>query len=706
MVERAQSSNDIRSDEQEKVFEEKSATEYQPNQPEKESTDSEESPENIQPDEMALHPMREATPVPSQPLHRQESTTRRERQTISEPVDSQQPSSSTVSRNQIVEQQREPAGIENQSDAIQSSVSDSPSADRSPQVSSKRKRKKKIYQINPEKLAPLRDRSKLRPPQRYEGETNTVFIHSAQTVLIPQSYEEAMASEQKDLWSQAMTDEIQSMKDLNAYTLTKLPNGKKALSNRWVFALKKNPDGSIHKFKARLVLRGYTQRKGVDFNELYSPVCRFEVIRCILNIALREDLVCYQCDVRVAFLNAKIDNDIWMEQPKGFEVDEESVCHLNSAIYGTRQASRCWYKKMSSTLCELGLYQLESDACVFIGDENSRLILCLYVDDSIIVGRTEQIILDFLKRSQERFEITFRPLDHFLGMQIVRTETALYIHQENYAKEILERFGMTNCKVVATPLEREIYGEDDTEPADVEYRQLVGSMSFLVQVSRPDLCFSVNYLSRFLERPTKRLWTFAMRILRYLKGTLRFGIRYTKDGDRNYHHFSDSDFASDPLTRRSVSGTMILANGGAIYWQSLRQKSVSLSSAESELEALALSTQTTIFLNRLVTELGYKSVPTLMSDNQATIALVSDNQYHKRTKHIATKFFFCRELIDAGQLKVEFVPSESNCSDICTKPHTKATFQRLRTMIGVIEVPQLSSENLQHAKCISDSSSP
>ena len=184
--------------------------------------------------------------------------------------------------------------------------------------------------------------------------------------------------------------------------------------------------------------------------------------------------------------------------------------------------------------------------------------------------------------------------------------------------------------------------------------------------------------------------------MRYLNGTRRYEITYTKDQDDNLSYYSDSDYAADPVTRRSVSGTVVIGNGGAIYWQSIRQKSVSLSSAEAELQALALTTQTAVLFDRLQNELGYSSTPQVFSDNQATIKLISDNQYHKRTKHIDVKFFFVRELVEDGKLKVGFVPSEENRADICTKPFAKPTFQKLRTMVGVQEIPR-SKENIPNS---------
>ena len=222
-----------------------------------------------------------------------------------------------------------------------------------------------------------------------------------------------------------MKEELQSMEDPNVYTLTELPAGAKCIGNRWVYKLKISPKKEVERFRARIVLKGYSQRKNIDYKELYALVCRFEVIRYILRIALRENLVSYQCDVKVAFLNSDIDVPLYMDQPEGFEENNDLVCFLIRAIYGARQSPRCFYKRMKTILSNLGLKQSSTDPCVFFGNKAHRLILALHVDDSVVVGKSEGVIISFLNELKHHLEMTYKPLEKFLGLQIERSERSL-----------------------------------------------------------------------------------------------------------------------------------------------------------------------------------------------------------------------------------------------------------------------------------------
>lgn len=586
--------------------------------------------------------------------------------------------------------------------------------------SSKPKRKKKKSDPAPARKIPLRDRSTLKKTSYYGFnlcQTSSMIasankrqprsIADNESIVVPTTFAEAMASPQRKQWQAAMQQEIDDMKKLNVYSLVELPKGHKAIGNRWVYRVKyETPSSSsarkVERFRARLVLQGCFQEANKNYFDVYSPTCRFETIRLVLNTAFQESLLMFHCDVKVAFLNADIDCELYMTQPRGFEQDNSLVCRLNKSIYGARQSPRLFYKKMKGILTKLDLVQSASEPCLFMSKGPDRLLLCLFVDDSIIAGSNMATIESFLSKLEEHLEITYAPLQSFLGLQIEKTPESLFIHQEAYALQVLERFNMLNCKSVATPLDRDIFGEDTTETVDVPFRELCGSLQFLVQGTRPDLSFAVNFISRHLEKPTKKVWAHAMRILRYLRGTSRFGITFKKGTGVSMSYYSDADYASDK-SRRSVSGTLVLANEGAVFWQSQLQKSVSLSSCQSELQALALTTQTAIFLSRILGDLGYNSVPCVLCDNQATLSVVSENRYHRRLKHVDVKLAFVNELIEEQQLKVSFVSSSDNCADICTKPSPKVIFQKLRSMIGINEIPKSADSGLQAPQCSADS---
>ena len=354
------------------------------------------------------------------------------------------------------------------------------------------------------------------------------------------------------------------------------------------------------------------------------------------------------------------------------------VCVLHKSLYGAKQSARNFYEQISEILGELGLQQSNTDQCIYFGDKSERLILVLYVDDSLVVGINKSVILQFIEKLKKHFEISCKPIDCFLGLQIKRTkDMGVVIHQENYINEVLTRFKMQNCKPTAVLSNREIFAPDETEELkDIPYREVIGSIMYIAVCTRPDIAFATNYLSRHMEKPTKRDWNAAMRILSYLKGSSKLGIVYEHGADEGFKYFSDADFASDS-SRKSTSGCLITGFGGAIYWQSSKQSLIALSSFESELASSAQCAQELQRFKRLLEEIGYIETPVLYLDNQAVIASVSNHQQNRRTKHIEIKQFFVRELVESKQIKVEYIPNEFMLADLLTKPLTKQGFQRL-----------------------------
>ena len=567
------------------------------------------------------------------------------------------------------------------------SEDDSPQVESMPESSTsdpnvEKKRKKKVYKASAEKLASLRDRSTLKPPARYEAGLALANACESQVIEEPDCYTSAMKSNHKAEWIAAMEEELHNMDLLGVWSLVPLPPGRKAIKSRWVFRVKTVPE---LRFRARLVLCGYSQRAGIDYDALFSPTVKFETIRCLLNIAAREELTVWQADVKCAFLTADIDSELYMALPEGYHTTERNVvCRLNRALYGAKQSNRCFYQKMKELLLTLGLQQSSADPCVFRGDDNQRLFLAIYVDDSIIMAKSEHAIKDLLDKLGAHLELTSRPLNSFLGIQVEQLDDGLFLHQTRFVDNVLERFGMTDCKPSSSPLDRSIFSSDETEEIDdSEYRSMIGSLQYLVQCTRADLAFPVSFLSRFLTKPTKKRMSELRRVFRYLKKTRNYGISYANDGDRHYQFFSDSDYGSDTITRKSVSGLMIHANGGPIFWKSTLQRSVSLSSAESELSALSALAQTAQFWSRLTGELGYTERPVLRCDNTAAIKLATDYQLNCKTKHISLRQFYVRQLVEEGSLEVLHVPSTENMADLMTKPHTPPVLKNLLQLIGI-----------------------
>ncbi|GFX97551.1 retrovirus-related Pol polyprotein from transposon TNT 1-94 [Trichonephila clavipes] len=475
----------------------------------------------------------------------------------------------------------------------------------------------------------LHDRSILKMPAKFDN-----FVLLAEHIE-PDTYKEAIASEDSDKWLAAMKEELESLSSNNTWVLANLPSDRKAI--------------------------GFSQKFEVDFSETFSPVVRWDTIRIVLSIAAARKLKLGQFDVKTAFLYGDLSEDIYMAQPEGFSDSSGQVCKLLKSIYGLKQAPRCWNKRFKSYAENSGLKQSNCDPCLFFNDEKS-MYLIVYVDDGIIVADEEQTGNLFLKKLESEFSVVIGEANYFLGMQIEHLECGkIFIHQEAYCRKILSRFDMINSNHVSTPIEKGAISTDDSVSlsADVPYREAVGSLMFLDIVTRPDIAYAVGVLYQVFDKPQQIHWTMVKRILRYLNGTKKYGIMYLSVSSATLESYSDSDYVGDPLTRRSTSGMVFKYNGGAIAWRSQRQSCIALSTTEAEFIVASQAAKEAIWLNNLFKELCcVTSVPSLQIDNQSAIRLVKNPEFHNRTKHIDIRYKFIREQYENKQLNVINCSSE------------------------------------------------
>jgi len=365
----------------------------------------------------------------------------------------------------------------------------------------------------------------------------------------PNTYEEALNSTEREKWLQAMAEEMSSLQENKVFELTFLPASKCAIKNRWVFRIKQNPDGSVDRFKARLVAKGFTQQPGTDFNETFSPVVRYDSVRLILSIASVYKMKIKQFDVTTAFLYGELDEELYMEQPTGFEDGTNRVCRLLKGLYGLKQAPRQWNVKFHDCLKQLGLKRCESDHCIYFAREGNELtILALYVDDGLVCS-TDLCIIDRIVSSlTEKFKIKFGEVDLFVGMEIINDHRGIKIHQTSYINRLLTKFGMQDCKAVSTPGSSQLkLISNSSSDLSLPYRELIGALMFLTSVSRPDIAFEVSRAAQFMSCFNEDHWIAAKRILRYLRGTISVGIMFSPD-KLDLQAYADADYASNVET--------------------------------------------------------------------------------------------------------------------------------------------------------------
>lgn len=534
----------------------------------------------------------------------------------------------------------------------------------------------------------LRDRSQLEKPRRFDDYImdTEAFIYGED----PQTYQEALENPDKENWKKAMDSEINSLKENQTWELTKLPEGVKAIPCKWVYRIKRNPDGSIEKYKARLVIKGFLQRKGINYNQTYSPVARASTIRSLISIAASENMTITQFDVSTAFLYGKLEEDIYMCQPEGYSDLTDRVCHLKKSLYGLKQAPRCWNKCFGEYLHKAGFLRSEADPCLFIRRNNSELLLLvLYVDDGLVASTSNEELEEFLKELKKVFKITTKPAEYYLGLEIHHQEdNSIKICQTAYIKKILERFGMDECKPVSTPIIKEGFQSGKVMSTDKSYpyRQAVGALIYIMTGSRPDIAYAIGVASRTLENPSEEDWQRVKRIFRYLKGTSEKGIIY-KPGYKKgiLEGYSDADHGGDTTTGRSTTGVVCIYAGGAISWSSQRQPSVAISTTEAEVVAASEAARELVWLKRLINEVtNLNVIPDLQVDNEAAVRL-SQNQgeLHKRTKHIRIRHFFVREMVANEEIVVRRVSTELQIADLFTKPLYGPRLSILREKMGL-----------------------
>lgn len=358
------------------------------------------------------------------------------------------------------------------------------------------------------------------------------------------------------------------------------------------------------------------QKYGIDYEETFSPVVCQASVRTLLPISASENFQIYQFDVQTAFLHDQLEEEIFMEQPYGFEEDDR-VCLLKRSLYGLKQAPRQWNKRIVTFLQDFGFAQSRSDPCIFfrvLSESDERMYLALYVVDGLLCRNNNNKMMHLLCELHRVFKITYSNAECFVGIQICRNkdEGRLNIHQTAYAERILQRFSHESCNPVLVPADPSIKftGASDCVKykSNYPYRQAIGSLMYLMTCTRPDLAYIVGVLSRYMEQPQYEHWCDVKRVLKYLKGTINYGVSYgCNTGTTEMVMYSDADYGGDIDTGRSTTGWICLLNGGAIAWSSRRQPVATTSTTtEAEFLALCAATKEIVWLRRMMSDLYYK----------------------------------------------------------------------------------------------------
>jgi len=539
----------------------------------------------------------------------------------------------------------------------------------------------------------LRDRS-----------SKSVRVAAMKVSVDPVSYEDAISRDDSITWKQAMDDEMSSLLKNQTWELKPLPEGQSVVSCRWIFKSKLQPNGMIERCKARLVARGFSQTEGIDYFETFSPVVRYESVRTILAVVAKHDMELAQFDIKTAFLNGSLEEDIYMQQPKGYEDGSNRVCHLKKGLYGLKQASRNWNSRFNNFVKSHGFQQSKADPCVFIKGANTKdwTILSLYVDDGLIACKQKETINNFVSLLISEFEATCHEPTCYVGMEITRNQKmkTLCINQQGYIHRMLQRFGMEDCKPLKSPMcslvELDKSNEEKSEEKRFPYREAVGCLNYIATITRPDISYVVGILARYGNDPQELHWKAVKRVMKYLKGTINISLCFRKESSDGLVGYCDSDYAGELEERKSTSGYVFLLHDGPIAWSSSLQRVTALSSSEAEYMSMSEALKEILWLRMLMESFGLKQIePTeLKVDNQAAIAMSKNPEFHRRTKHIGVRFHRIRQEQNAGKVNVTYVPSNQQVADLLTKFLPWSTISRCLMQMRMTSLTRGGVENL------------
>ncbi|CAL8169320.1 unnamed protein product [Prunus armeniaca] len=511
----------------------------------------------------------------------------------------------------------------------------------------------------------------------------------ALSALEPQKFEEAV---KEKIWHDAMEEEIRVIKKNSTWELVDRPKSKDIIGLKWIYKTKYNEDGSIQKHKARLVAKGYSQQPRVDFNETFAPVVRMETIRIVLALAAQLKTQVFQLDVKSAFLNGELEEEVYVEQPQGYieKGNEDKVCRLRKALYGLKQAPRAWNSKIDQYFCQSGFVRSPSEPSLYLKKEGTHdfLIVCLYVDDLIYTSTKSRMVEAFKKDMMKEYEMTdLGSMKYFLGIQVQQSEKGVFMYQEKYAENLLKRFNMLNCKPMDTPMEinLKLSSNDGAPRADASmYRSIVGSLIYLSN-TRPDIVHAVSVVSRFMNDPSNHHFAAVKRILRYVQGTKGYGLKYTQEKESILVGFTDSDWAGAIDDRRSTSGHVFFLGKKVISWSSKKQSTVALSTAEAEYISATSAACEAVWIRRILADLHQEqNTPTkLYCDNMSIIAMTKNPVFHSRSKHIELRHHFIRKLVEDGEIELQFCGTDEQIADVFTKALPREKFYYFRENLNV-----------------------
>ncbi|GJZ91223.1 retrovirus-related pol polyprotein from transposon TNT 1-94 [Tanacetum coccineum] len=494
---------------------------------------------------------------------------------------------------------------------------------------------------------------------RKQLQTNAMWCYfdAFLTSVEPKNFKQAMT---KPSWIDVMQEEIHEFKRIQVWELVSCPDKVMLIKLKWIYKVKMDEFGGVLNNKARLVAQGFRQEEGIDFEESFESVARIEAIRIFVANAANKNLTIFQMDVKTAFINGELKEEVYVSQPEGF-VDQENPSHvykLKKAMYGLKQAPRAWYDMLSSFLLSQHFYKGAVDPTLFTRKAGNDLLLVqIYVDDIIFAATDTALCNEFANLMTTKFKMSMMgQMSFFLGLQISQSPRGIFLNQSKYAYEIIKKYGLLTSDSVDIPMAEKNKLDEDLQGTPIDatlYRGMIGSLMYLTS-SRPDLIYAVCLCARYQAKPTEKHLNAVKWIFRYLKGTINIGLWYSKDTAMSLTTYSDADHAGCQDTRRSTSGSAQFLGDKLVSWSPKKQKSIVISSTKAKYITLS-----------------------------SAIALCCNNVQHSRAKHINVRYHFIKEQVENGIVELYFVRMEYQLAGIFTKLLPRERFNFLIEKLGM-----------------------
>ena len=524
-------------------------------------------------------------------------------------------------------------------------------------------------------------------------------VAAERVAVVPESQSKARADIFADEYIEAEKRELAGIHRHGTFEETYCPPGRTPITCRWAYDIKRDGrDGKIKLFKARLVCHGFKQVQGIDFNKTFSSTAQLRTFRFVVGIAVHKGIDLYQYDISNAFLNGKLEEELYMTFPPGYpSKNKDTVVRLLKGLYGLKQASRIWQKTLYESLAKVGLVPCKTESGVLHipGSKSLCLVVC-WVDDLVILCEDpkmremieKQLIKDFLVK-------LLGQLDTYVGIVLDKdAEGRTHLNQSGYNKKVVVKYPVNrkfhaNIPAPTDRLSKIDCPDTDEERAKIDYPYIsvTGSLLYSAICTRPDIFFAVMQLCRFNSNPGHPHIRASEQCLRYLEETADMGITFTppskEDMDKKVPldivAFVDSDWGGCPDTRRSTIGYVVQVCGGPVAYRSKLMQTMALSSGEAEFMALTEVCRELMWMCNFLDEIGVEyNTPNIYCDSTTAICWAEDPVQHQRNKHVSIKYYYCRDKVAEGKVIMFKIHTTRNLSDVMTKPVGRQILIRIR----------------------------